>query len=208
MDERISDKIVVIPKPDYISWESITDLLHLAYKERSDEGLHYGASTQSVEKTIERVGNGICFVALKGGDLIGTASLIIFNDKGRQNGYFIQNGVHPNYKRLGIGSKLRDASIDFAKLNNFQAVYCDTAIQARSVVNWYLKAGWQKVAYCSHRDTNYYSVQFRLAIEGRKYSKVEAKIRFVISCILCKSIKKENGEFTKFGVILRRILRK
>lgn len=199
------DNLVIIPKPDYISWESITDLLHLAYKERMEQGLKYGACTQTVEETIQRVGDGICFVALIGDKLVGTATMTIFEKRGKKNGYFIQNGVHPDYKRCGIGSRLRDERIRLATLNQFEAVYCDTSEKAKNVINWYLKAGWQKVSYLSYEGTNYYSVKFRSAISGRRYSKIEAQIRFFILYCLCKIIKKENGSFTAIGIIAKRI---
>lgn len=93
-------KILVIPKPDYITWEEITNLLHAAFKERLEEGLNYQACTQSTEDTKKRADGGVCLVALKEEKLVGASTLHFWERKGKIVGYFSQIGVHPKYIRL------------------------------------------------------------------------------------------------------------
>lgn len=70
-----SSDIVIMPKPDSISWEEITELLHLAFASHLENGLNYAACTQTEEETRQRVGDGMCMVALINGELVGTATL-------------------------------------------------------------------------------------------------------------------------------------
>lgn len=99
MIQNKDNEVIVIPKPDYITWEDITELLHLAFEERANQGLLYVAYTQSVETTIKRVDDGICLVALIEKKLVGTATLHI-NNKGQNNySYLSQLAVLPNFKK-------------------------------------------------------------------------------------------------------------
>jgi GNAT superfamily N-acetyltransferase len=199
----MENELIIIPKPDYISWEEITALLHLAHEERAQEGLYYGAYTQTVEKTIRRVGDGVCLVALLDGKLVGTATLQIQSEKGKKYAYGSQLAVHPSYKRYGIGSILDKKRIELC--NQVYVLYIDTSEKAKTLINWRIKAGWQKIGFLSHKGTNYYSIKFRLPINGRKYSKFESWIRFYVSVVICKILKKENGEWTVLGKIARNI---
>jgi len=205
----VKDDVTIIPKPENISWESITDLLHLSFRERANEGLIYGAFNQQVEKTKKRVEDGICLVALLNGELIGTGTVKFYQKKGKRFGHLSQVAVHPDYKKHGIGTRLREYRVDLCrKQQDIDAVYCDTAEQATPIINWYLKAGWQKVGYLSHLGTNYYSVKFRLPINGRKYSKLEALLRYYFSIIAFKLMKTKHGEWTAIGSMVKKTLRK
>ena len=52
----------------------------MGYSERAEEGLNYSATNQSIEKTIARVGDGVCLVALLMGT-IGTESYNLIKKK-------------------------------------------------------------------------------------------------------------------------------
>lgn len=77
-----SSDIVIMPKPDSISWEEITELLHLAFASHLENGLNYAACTQTEEETRQRVGDGMCMVALINGELVGTATLNFYRGGG------------------------------------------------------------------------------------------------------------------------------
>ena len=204
-----NNDVIILPKSENISWESITDLMHLSFKERANEGLIYGALHQTAEQTKERVGDGICLVALLNGNLVGTGTVRFFQYNKKRIGKLSQVAVHPDYKKQGIGSLLRAYRVDLCrKQTDIDAVYCDTSEKATTVINWYLKAGWQKIGYLSHEGTNYYSVKFRLPINGRKYSKLEAWLRFYFSFIVFRLMKAKNGEWTFLGKVIKKIVRK
>jgi N-acetylglutamate synthase-like GNAT family acetyltransferase len=73
--------------------------------------------------------------AIYGNDvLLGCAGTILKNGKGRIRGVF----VLPEYRKLGLGSKLMQFIID--DLSNNNACYID---QLSSQPNWWLKNGWK-----------------------------------------------------------------
>lgn len=216
MEKGWEDSLVIIPKPDYISWEEITKLLHLGYSERADEGLNYSATHQSVEKTIARVGDGVCLVALLDGKLIGTESYNLIKRKNLklkrwyqdEEYYYLHSlTVHPDYKRKGIGLKIRNYIRDEAIKNGVGSLISDTSVDAKWLISWYDRLGHKKVGYVSHSGTNYYSVVMRTPISGEKYSDSYRKFRLLLSFFFCRVILKQNGEWRLLGKIAERVYR-
>jgi GNAT superfamily N-acetyltransferase len=212
----LQQKLKIIPKPDYITWIEITDLLHAAFSERKEKGLDYLATNQSVETTISRVGDGICLVALLDDNLVGTATLQI-RDVQKNNkkwfyenkyGYLKQLAVHPDYKRKGIGQLLYDERIRLCYEFNVDAVFFDTSTKAKSMHKWHKRMGAQKVEFISHPMTNYYSIRFRTRINGKKFNRIYASIRYNISMLKCILTKDKNGNLRALGKLLKAILDK
>ncbi|WP_297674449.1 GNAT family N-acetyltransferase [uncultured Bacteroides sp.] len=195
----------VIPKPDEISWESITKLLHEAFTEHVEQGLHYSACDQTAEITRKRCENGICLIALFNGVLVGTGTVSFFKKEGEKYASLSQMAVLPEYKKFGFGSKIRDEIIKICFENGIEAIYCNTSEKAIKIVNWYVNAGWQKVGMCSYRETNYYSVIFRYPIMGHKYTRFNVVFRYNLSKIICKLIWLEDGTLSYCGRFLKRI---
>src|SRR5690554_4764282 len=162
-------EVKIIPKPENISWEEITELLNIAFQQRVEQGLNYLAATQGVEVTKRRVAGGICLVALINNKLVGTATLhIVKTENNRKKwfyessyGYLSQLAVHPKYKSKGIGGKLQKERIRLCYENKVDAILGDTSVHAKDLLEWHRRMGAQKVGYLSHTTTNYYSVQFR-----------------------------------------------
>lgn len=182
--------ISVMLKPDNISWRAITELLHLAYAEHTKNGLEYSACYQSEERTRERVGDGICVVALLEDKLVGTATI-------HMRGLFVhlcQFAVHPEYRSYGIGRMLEEYLFNLAFERGKEALVCDTSEKADRIVRWYLKNGWQKIGMISHPTTNFYSICFRKPVCGRRYSRLRCWLRFVASSCYCKLRFKKNGK--------------
>lgn len=208
MSKELTNNLVIIPKPDYVSWEDITRLLHLGYAERIDEGLHYSATDQSVQKTIERVGDGVCLVALLNGRLVATESYKLVesrNLKGKRwfqddNYYYLHSlTVHPDFKRKGIGLKIRNVIRDEAIKNNIFSLISDTSEHAKWLIKWYSRLGHKKVGYISHQGTNYYSVVMRTSIHGRVIPENYRKFRYFLSFLFCRMTTKRNGELRFIG---------
>lgn len=96
---------------------------------------------------------------------------------------------------------------EIAKAAHAEAIYADTAAKADGVIAFHLKCGFQIVGLKSHPTTNYFSVCFRKPICGRSYGELERKLRYGLSCIICKCCFRENGDFTPIGNLARRIKR-
>lgn len=216
MEKGWEDRLLIIPKPDYISWKEITQLLHLGYSERADEGLNYSATHQSIEKTIERVGDGVCLVALLNGKLIGTEAYNLIKRKNLklkrwyqdEEYYYLHSlTVHPDYKRKGIGLKIRNYIRDEAIKNRVGSMISDTSEDAKWLISWYDRLGHKKVGYLSHSGTNYYSVVMRTPINGKAYSDGYRNFRLYLSFVFCRVILKKNGEWRLIGKIAEKIYR-
>lgn len=204
MEKNQYDNLVIIPKPDYISWEDITQLLHLGYSERVNEGLNYSATNQSVQKTIERVGDGVCLVALLNGKLIGTETYNLIRKKNLkwkkwyqdEEYYYLHSlTVHPDYKRKGIGLKIRNYIRDEAIKNKVGSLISDTSEHVKWLISWYERLGHKRVGSVSHPGTNYYSVVMRTPISGKKFSNRYRLFRYYLSFLFWRVISKENGEW-------------
>ena len=217
MNAELKDKLVIIPKPDYITWGDITELLHIGYAERANAGMQYSATAQSVETTIKRVGDGICLVGLIDGKLVATETYNHIKRKDvklkkwyHDNNFYLLHSltVHPDYKKLGIGLKIRNYIRDEAIRNNIDSLISDTSEKATWLIKWYDRLGHKKVGYTSHKATNYYSVVMRTPLRGKKYGETYRKIRLFISYLFCRVLWKENGEFRFLDKIAERIYKR
>lgn len=182
--------ISILLKPDNISWFAITELLHLAYAEHAKNGLKYSACTQSEERTRERVGDGLCVVAILEGKLVGTATVHLR----RKVVHLCQFAVHPKYRGYGIGKKLEEYLFNLAIENGKEALVCDTSEKSDRIVHWYLKNGWQKVGMVSHPTTNFYSICFRKSVCECRYSRLRSCLRFMLSSFYCKLRFRKDGK--------------
>ena len=83
------DDIKVMPKPDWVSWDDIHELLMAAHKRNIEKGMTMNTTTMSGEDLKKHLGEeGRCFVAFCGDQLVGTTSVAIsigkkWYDKGK-----------------------------------------------------------------------------------------------------------------------------
>ena len=130
--------VVIKEKDDTISFDSIQELLDLSHAENIKHGLLYETANQPVEKLIAKIGDGVCFVALNTNGIdsfpIGTCTLEkrtlkywYVNDKKEPLLLLKLVGVHPAWKKRGIGKKLIDRCIDYASRNNYKIIVTDSA---------------------------------------------------------------------------------
>jgi predicted N-acetyltransferase YhbS len=141
-------------------------LVNEAYKELADLGLNYTATYQNEEVTRERMQKGRCFVLLDGELIIGT---ILFFDRDYLNrnkkcGYVGQFGIHPNYKRKGLGHLLMDYVESLAVQEGYESLQLDTAKPATHLVNWYLKREYQIIASTKWEGKTYESWIFERSL--------------------------------------------
>jgi GNAT superfamily N-acetyltransferase len=211
----IIDRLKIIPKPDYISWEEITELLHPAFAERAEQGMKFTAVNQDVTTTINRVKDGLCLVALIDERLVGTLTFRFEKVSGTKKwyyettyGYLSQLAVHPQYKRLGIGNELQKERLNLCYQNKVDASFLSTAYNAKPLIKWNLRMGAQQVDFVSFKNTNYYSVILRTPMMGKRFNPLYVKLRYNLAKLICLITFKRNGDLTWIGKIARRILHK
>jgi GNAT superfamily N-acetyltransferase len=145
------------------SLEELTDLLHRAYARLADMGLRFVATYQDVETTRRRVEEGLCFVAVNNGTLVGTATLYLGGEGcetySRQGvAHFGQFGIEPDAQGMGIGRKLLDRIEQTAIEHGFQEMALDTSENAVHLIELYERWGYRIVETMQWSETNYRSV--------------------------------------------------
>lgn len=147
------------------SLEELTELLHQAYKGLADMGLSYVATYQDVATTKRRISQGVTFVAVWQGKMVGT---IVFTRPEHTNiprgkpipgaGKLNQLGVEPKLQKMGIGKRLFVHAEEYARAEGVSALVLDTAEPATHLIKWYERMGYQFVEYVQWDITNYRSV--------------------------------------------------
>lgn len=196
----------VIEKPDWLTWEEITELIHQAFAKKDQQGMRYHGAYQSVETTQQRGQEGMCFVALWDGKLVGTATLVLQQKhawyNGKLSGYMGQLAVHPDYAGKGVGQALLQKRMEICRQKNVDELIMHTAIHATDLIGWWQRLGAQKVELLSTPGTNFYAVRMRLPLAGKKFNPSYVKAKYLISCTKCILLKNQYGQIRKLWKIL------
>ncbi|WP_167449901.1 GNAT family N-acetyltransferase [Streptomyces hyaluromycini] len=146
------------------SMEDLTALLHRSYADHAAAGRLFFGSYQSVRDTAHRVGSGECWLAVRGGELVG--SVTVAAPYSVPEGYpapvgagsFWQLAVDPAYRGAGLGQRLLALAEErIVALGSAQAVI-DTSAQAVDLIGWYRRRGYSPVGSWRWGVTNYESV--------------------------------------------------
>ncbi len=149
------------------SAEEITELLHLAYAELAQQGMHYNASHQPVSQTIDRLQGGISFIAIDNVStaILGTISLYPSSPRSyhpyyQRPGlvYFGQFAVHPDYQGFGVAKRLYQTVEEHARTQGATEIALDTAETAYDLIGMYRRWGFEIVDTADWESTNYVSV--------------------------------------------------
>ena len=145
--------------------ESLTSLLHRAYRPLLEMGLNYKATRQDVATTKRRVEEGICFVAELEGRIVGTVTLSFeptdwINDYYRKAGVwrFGQFAVEPDLQGKGIGRRLLSHIERHASDAGAVELALDTAVPAVHLIEYYERHGYRTVDSCQWPGHTYESV--------------------------------------------------
>lgn len=192
-----------------VTYQQLVDLLHAAFEERLEQGLHFTCSTMTAEQFEDKMYGGTVFVAMDtdNNSLLGTVSIHIKNDaKGRIYGYHEYLAVSPQAKHSGVGTTLAQSWNAYLLKQNAKYVMSDTACGATSSVNWHLKNGFQIYELESYRSTNYWSYVFIKYLDNSiRKSNVQIKIHFLYTWLFIKTTRNINGRDTALGKLYKKI---
>ena len=192
-----------------ITYNNIADLLHAAFEERLEQGLHYTCSTMTSEEFEAKMKGGYVFVALnqKTEGLLGTVTIHVKTDKrGNVFGYHEYLAVSPKAKRSGVGTELAQAWKALLQQEEAKYVLSDTACDATSSVKWHLKNGFQIYELESYRSTNYWSYVFiKYLDDSIRKSLLQLKLHYWRSWLFIRATRNKNGSDTALGKLYKKI---
>ena len=156
------DSVTILKKPEHISWDIIHTLLLTAHSDKNKEGGMQVTANYSGNELKEKIGNGECFVAMIGGEVIGTGSVSIrecnfWFSKGRI-AYFLFDAILPKYQGLGIYSQIDVAREEFVNSLGINVIYTHTSYSNKKMQIIKKKSGYRLVVFSAFRSTNYFSV--------------------------------------------------
>jgi GNAT superfamily N-acetyltransferase len=178
--ERVSrEPIVIRPLAPRDSFEALTALLHRAYAPLGALGLNYTALDQSVETTRRRCTQGECFVAADGAQIVGTVTVAGPHDPQEQRwvlqspwlwrtdaAHLNQLAVDPALQRHGIGRRLVQQCIDWARQRGYRYLALDTAAPANDLRRYYAALGFRDADDVQWTGKRYRSVIAVLPLDG------------------------------------------
>ena len=209
----MSNIVIKNLKDTSFSYEDVISLIHLSFREREEQGLHFSCSSMNAEEFAKDTKCGKTFVAVDfdSGRLIGTASVRIYEKAGKKKyGLFEYLAVHPEAARRGIASKLLHTCIRSCHEDGGIYILSDTATQAKSSVRFHFKNGFRLDDIVSYPMTNYLSFVFRRQCIGSKNSilvdQVFWKFRYIGAYLRLGLIYKKNGDKTRFTKIYNKLM--
>ena len=147
------------------SLDSLTSLLHKAFSELALRGIECQCASQSVSQTQERVERGECFIAVSGGNVIGTITLEhvdrcsgipTYRDPATASVH--QLAVDPVRQGAGVGRSLIAYASAWARARRYDRLALDTPEGAHRQVAWYFDRG--------------FDIAETVLVQGRHYASV------------------------------------
>jgi len=159
------------------SLDAVTALLHLAYAPLAARGMNFAAATQSATMTRTCAAQGQCFVAERGGAVVGTVTVSGPYDEtsapageapwrwDADTAHFHQFAVHPQHQGAGIGRQLVAACEAWARERGYRRIALDTAEPAHELRALYARLGYAEVGRQQWPERSYCSVIMRKALD-------------------------------------------
>lgn len=191
--------IIIRIKDNDISWDDLANLLHEAFEERLQNGMHFTCSSITVSELEKECEGSIVLVAIDDdtNTLTGTVSMR-FNEMNDSESwaYHFNLAVSPTYKHCGIATRLFEEFQKKALSHGCHYIISDTAVKAKSSVKWHLKYGFRIIKLHSFSETNYYSYIFRKQLKPHVLwsNSFFCKVYYWFSALKCRATFKENGE--------------
>lgn len=186
----MDSEIIILEKPDWVSWDDIHELLWEAHTQNRKNGVimkYPSLPGEEIKKRIE--GKGLMLVAMKGKQLIGTSALIVKNmslwcGKG-EYAYFCFDSVAPEFQGKGVYKQLNQKRERMAKKLGMSRLLLDTNEGNGREINVVKKAGFKNVAI--KRYDEHFNVVFVKWLEKCPYSNFRCEFEFIKQKIKLKA---------------------
>ena len=186
------EEIKVIPKPEWVSWEDIHQLLLKANKVNEKNGFSMVGLTCPPEELEKQLEDGLCVVAMHGDKLVGVSACSFncvqrwYNKKEKSARKFF-SGILKSYQGCGILDEIDKVLDNYIKKSGFSFFVASSADQNITVLKESFWGGYKVLTYISFPETNYYSVIFGKWLNKCPFSDRYIKFRFWLSKIYTKT---------------------
>ena len=190
--EKKKNELIIIEKPQNLSWEEIHNVLWAAHARNREKGIFMKYPSLSGDEIRKRVeNNGHCFVALLDGKIVGTCSFRIqkrasWYTKGQEVAYYMMEGILPEYQGKGIYGRMMEYRERYVKNMGVHLVEMDTAQNNKEIQSIVLRHGFKYVRLHSYSFGKHYSVVMAKWLEGCPWPEWYCKLRFYASSLKTK----------------------
>ena len=193
--------VVIKEKPIEVSWDEIRRVIYMAHTDSSKQGDIQISANLSSEEIKEKVGNGVCYVAIYNGQVVGTCSVVLrmkrtWFYKGIA-AYYLLDAVLPEFQGLGIYSRLDEKRNYFARCNGVNMVYMYTSESNYKVQHIREKQGFRLMSFYVSPKTDYYSVLMAKWLSDCPFPKWYCRLRYILSKMYVK-IRFRRGMVRRF----------
>lgn len=194
---QCQSEIQIVEKPDWVSWEDIHNLLVEAHNENVSNGMIMRTVTQTGAELEERVGSGVCYIALEKGKLVGCAAIAVKDintwfHKG-QAAKLMLGAILPNYQGCGIYDMLQEKRYEYAKQYGVKVLMMDTAEHNTKMQHILKGKGFRYVSCFASPYSKHYSVVMAMWFDGCPFSKLYCWFKYHIKKIRLKIQVKPGG---------------
>lgn len=195
---------IIHPKDENTAWQELAELLHEAFQERLDQGLHFSCSFMTAEEIEQESKDCVVLVAVDKDDdnrLVGTVTLKPLTEHKAEH---CNLAVSPSCRHAGVATRLLKALEDLALQRGCDHIISDTAEQAHSSVAWHKKNGFYPISLHAFWDTNYYSIIFRKQLKHHWLwsNRLLCAIRFAVISPFYKIYRNSDSTLTQFGELI------
>lgn len=186
----MNNELVVMEKPEQVSWDSIHEVLWAAHESTRKDGIFYPTSEMTGEELKEFLEkhDGHCIVAMDGDKVAGTMSYYVVKINTRlYKGSFLLlalAGNSPDYKGRGVFSKIYNVCYDYAKANGLDGMMFGTAEKNHTMRNIFASKGFILHRIDYSKDKGRFVVGGILCFKKLRYPKLVYKLAFRLKQLL------------------------
>lgn len=188
-----SEKLEFTVKPDWVSWADIMECFRQAHQVNNDRGLFMPSQLMTAEELEKDMKDGVCFVALKGKQVVGTTSVKIIQRKqwwniGKKVGYCCHAGIIKEYQGSVVFMRLYRMRDKYIKDAGLKIMQLHTAEFNNTVINLNKMRGFKLVQYApTGKYAKYYSVTLVKWLDGCPYPDWFVKFMYNLSKVVAKT---------------------
>ncbi len=209
------EDIKVMPKPDWVSYDDIHELLAAAHKKNYEKGIVLRFSQMSGDEIKKYLGEeSECWVAMCGDKLVGTTSVKFFKgkswwNKGKKVAHGCFTGILKQYQGIGILEELNALKYAYIKEHDADMNQGDTSEDNRTMLKVLAKDGYKVVSFFAPVGVDHYSVKVVKWLNGCPFSDEFIARRYRLSEKLTKfQYDKGQKSRSRFRSIICRGIRK